>query len=125
MRPRPTVVPIKLRDLVYGAEFTTTLTRRRGVVVKTGWVPWDDGTGRWARLRSVLVRYSDGHQTIHRAEMYVLVEADTPHARFSAAEEERRWAEQLSEPESVGTLGEIARTKATIGTLGAVARVRG
>jgi hypothetical protein len=108
---RPSFVPVRLRDLIYGAEFVTTLTRRRGAVSKTGWYPWDDGTGRTTRLRSVLVRYSDGTQTIHRAEMRVLVEADTLHARFSEAEEERRWAEQLRDPDAVSTLGELVRAK--------------
>ncbi len=106
------LVRVKLRDLAYGAEFITILTRRRGVVSATGWYPWDDGTGRTARLRSVLVRYVDGTERIHQAEMRVLVDADMEHARFAPDEEKTRWLEQLREPDSVGTMGELIRAKA-------------
>ena len=105
------LVPVKLADLRYGDEFVTALTRRRGVVSRTGWCPWDDGTGRTTRIRSVAVRYADGAEVIHRAGMLVLVKADTPHARFSEAEERHRWKDQLRDPDAVGTLGELAHVK--------------
>ncbi len=111
MRRRPAFVPVKLRDLAIGAEFITTLTRRRGVVSDTGWVPWEDGAGRTTRLRSVLVRYANGAERIHRADMEVLVDAATRHARFAPAEEARRWTEPLRDPDSVSTVGELVRAK--------------
>lgn len=103
------LVPVRLRDLVLGQEVTTTILRHRGVVVRTGWVPWDDSTGRTVRLRAVVLRYDGGAERIHVAEMFVLVPADTPHRLFTADERKRRWAEQLPDPDSMGTVGELAR----------------
>jgi hypothetical protein len=107
----PRLVPVRLRDLIIGQEFTTTLTRRHGVVSGTGWVPWDDGTGRTVRLRAVLIRYDCGAERIHVAETAVLVASDTEHRRFTADEQERRWCEQLHEPGSMAKLSEFARLK--------------
>lgn len=103
------LVPVRLRDLVLGQEFVTTILRRRGTVARTGWVPWDDGSGRTVRLRAVVVRYDGGGERIHVAEMFVLVPADTPHRLYTAAERKQRWADQLPDPDSMGTVGELAR----------------
>ena len=106
-----TLVPVRLADLRYGEEFTTTLTRSRGVVVDTGWFPWDDGTGRLVRVRSVLVRIASVEKIL-RAEQAVLVPADRPHARFPKSDEDQRWGTRLAEPGSMATLGAVARRNA-------------
>lgn len=103
-------VPVRLGCLAYGEEFTLPLTRRRGTVVNTGWVPWDDGHGRRLKMRAVRVRFASGEEANLRAAQPVLVPADRKHVA-GIEDYADRWEELLREPGSMGTLGEIARRK--------------
>lgn len=100
------LLPVKLRDLRFGEEFSTCLTRQHGAVIDTGYVLWTDRTGRQTRVRAVLVRFATGLEKILLAELAVLVDADRKHARFSPAEEAARWRCLLREPGGMGTIGE-------------------
>jgi hypothetical protein len=105
---RAGLVAVRLRDLRLAEEFSTLLTLQRGSVVSTGNVLWADRTGRETRVQAVLVRF--GHQErILLAELRVLVEAERPHATWTAREEELRWLGRLEEPGSIGKLGAVAR----------------
>jgi hypothetical protein len=116
------LVPVKLRDLTLEPEdtFETALTHRRGRVVGWGWYPWDDGTGRTTRVRSVLVAYGE-RRVIHRAEMLVLVPADRTHTRIS---DETRWDDRLPDPPEPGRLGTIGE-RVAVGARATARSLRG
>ena len=91
-------VAIPLAELRYGEEFTT-LTGAAGVVRDTGYVLWDDDTGRQMRVRAVLVALR-GREVILRAELRVFVPEDRPHLRLDHGD--ARWGKALREPGGVG-----------------------
>jgi hypothetical protein len=107
----PRLIPVPLRDLLYGEEFVTSLTRQRGSVVDTGHVLWEDRTGRATRVRAVHVRFASGAERVLRGETPVLVDADRKHARFDPAMDERRWEKLLVEPGSMGTIGDAMKAR--------------
>jgi hypothetical protein len=106
---RPRLVPVKLRDLDYGAEFTSVNLLQHGTVVTTGYVMWRGDHGTQTRVRAVQVRYAGGVVKNHLAEMFVLVDAERKHVRFDPATDGLRWSQLLEEPGTLGTLGQVAR----------------
>jgi hypothetical protein len=102
------LLPLRLAALRYGEEFVSALTRARGSVIDTGYVLWEDRTGRETRVRAVLVKLG-GVEKIMLAETLVLVDGDRPHQRMD--DSELRWGRMLREPGTMASVGDVAVTK--------------
>lgn len=103
-------VAVHLRDLEIGERFWAPLTGREGQVISYGHVLWHDRTERATRVQAVLVRYG-AEERIHVADFRVEVDFDRPHAVWTPAEEERRWADRLPEPGTFGQLADIVKVE--------------